>query len=364
MGRTNLQLLVAALEILEKHPHMRFCLNGKGENSGTGKWNRDFEAINVCFRVFQGDEGAVRELNGFEEECEGMSWDRFKDRVKGQELGQFSNAIGLVTRYKEDTLYVVDQFKVRVLDRECSASEADIILSTTHAAKGMEWDVVHVQDDYIDLALFQFTTAQARRSPTKFYSAATSLQQQQNDELTAQFSFHNWGDDVNLWYVAVTRTKRHLILPPKFKALLECFQRVIELCTSFEEDGDGRQEEGADYFFLPPFASEAQAQESKQLFSREQIIAIHKTIVVPWIQEMDAQLAGGHRNLLRLVGSQESFPSSTAACSPTSTTSSTTATTTTTFSPVRSAKKRDVSSMKESNTEEMFIAKNCRKAPY
>ncbi len=46
----------------------------------------------------------------------------------------------------------MELFKREVIDKNYKAEEADIILSTCHAAKGMEWDHVQVCEDFMNLS--------------------------------------------------------------------------------------------------------------------------------------------------------------------------------------------------------------------
>jgi superfamily I DNA/RNA helicase len=44
-------------------------------------------------------------------------------------------------------MVAIEKFKNFVLDRQFNTSEADIILSTVHSAKGMEWDQVQLCEE-------------------------------------------------------------------------------------------------------------------------------------------------------------------------------------------------------------------------
>ncbi|WFD43541.1 DNA helicase [Malassezia psittaci] len=81
---------------------------------------------------------------------------------------------------------------VNQLEQCCctSAEDADIVMTTVHQAKGLEWDRVVLADDF---------------SPS--YDASTPSLHPRVANLTAC-------DEVSHMYVALTRARRHLVIPP------------------------------------------------------------------------------------------------------------------------------------------------------
>jgi superfamily I DNA/RNA helicase len=74
---------------------------------------------------------------------------------------------------------VLARFKREVLDADVAHADADVVLSTVHAAKGMEWDRVVVCDDLEELAHIECVAAPGAPCWRFAWSAFT--------------------DDVNLW---------------------------------------------------------------------------------------------------------------------------------------------------------------------
>lgn len=104
---------------------------------------------------------------------------------------------------------VIALFKNEVMDKKYNEDEADVILSTTHAAKGMEWDNVQVCDDYVDL--FK-VSCDGPLVPKRGSTAKRS---------SWQFRMKAYGDDANLLYVACTRAKKLLSIPQSIKMFLQ-----------------------------------------------------------------------------------------------------------------------------------------------
>jgi hypothetical protein len=109
----------------------------------------------------------------------------------------------IIETYRDQTLAKCDNFKRALLD-SCRADEADVIVTTTHQAKGMEFHTVRLCDDFADLSVFEKNEATFRVSP----------------------------DDMNLWYVAVTRARQVVVLPPKFMELACKICETLDDCAS------------------------------------------------------------------------------------------------------------------------------------
>lgn len=111
---------------------------------------------------------------------------------------------------------------MRRLDKEVihaniKPCDADLLVSTAHTAKGLEWPYVHVLGDAF------FNLAKVAIGPP---TAKTRETQPPGSLTIASFEFPDYGDDVNLWYVAVTRAKKVLSLPPEFMLLVHDLNKV------------------------------------------------------------------------------------------------------------------------------------------
>ena len=106
----------------------------------------------------------------------------------------------------------------------------------------MEWDNVEVCDDLIALALFNICSIDIQ-------SPGFTWAYDRPPGETARFGFKEFGDDLNLWYVALTRAKRRLSLPPKFQDLVEAFGKIREFANAgrrLSAGGDGLSQPGCE----------------------------------------------------------------------------------------------------------------------
>lgn len=188
-GQINDSLKELSSEIMPK-----IHLNGRGKESGTAKFKdtvKYIEELYDLYKASQLDQTSIQlnkrrfpEFNG-----KLWTWSEFVREVKDSELNRYVAAIGIVEEFQLMTLHALDIFQRHVLSGHYGADEADIILSTVHAAKGMEWDWVQVCDD------FEFQMEVKERDGRY------------------QFNATSWGDEINLLYVACTRAKKLLSIP-------------------------------------------------------------------------------------------------------------------------------------------------------
>ena len=85
--------------------------------------------------------------------------------------------------------------------------------TTCHSAKGLEWDNVEICDDFLDLLRGSYT----QNAPTKIGPEFLSTKICEKSRAGWQLNLQAYGDDVNLLYVAMTRAKKMLVVPPSVK---------------------------------------------------------------------------------------------------------------------------------------------------
>ena len=352
----NISLLRAVLQDDGTVGDLKVAINGDGENSGRRKWLRVLRDIEACYSLFAGETDRLP-FGEWKERSDGFSWAEWVQEVTERELSTFDLHIATIDKFERQTLQVLDSFRRSVVERRYRAEDADVIISTVHAAKGMEWDVVELCDDFCDLALFhhpllgvaadephfQFAKAcratpllslerivfKAPSSPaagwlkTTFFVAPLVQRTASSTVCCSQdvkkrrrprageFKLKHYGDDVNLWYVAVTRAKRQLILPLKLQHVFLAFRRATAIAAdamrgsrlAAADPAEGAVETEAAraapdtvdtrQHWLPPFTSAIEAQGRGQLFTLEEVQQICRDLVQCWEAETRRQLPGG-----------------------------------------------------------------------
>lgn len=307
----NVTLLKRGMELFaESGGKLRIAINGASQGSGQQRWVRSFELVRQLFQVYK---GSVTELpaDDFPEFAgdEGLTWDALCKAVRERQLGRFTMALSIVNKFKQDTLDVIESFETGVLRAEHSAATADILLSTVHAAKGMEWDTVEVLDDVIELAAFRaFDVGR----PSAGFRATELIP---GSPLLDCLVLLRPGDDINLLYVAVTRARRVLCVPKSISHMVIALRNMhaidaacaagltrVTIHLALDDGATLAIPPNIDTptFFWPPFLAESTAKDGvtvasrrySQLFSVEQVRRLHRELGAPWASEgQEVQIA-------------------------------------------------------------------------
>jgi superfamily I DNA/RNA helicase len=158
-----------------------------------------------------------------------------------------------IVREYDNEIYDIIKLLKKLHTGDEEKDKAEMIFSTVHRAKGMEYDIVYLVNDFI--------------SETKLIE----LKEKHKSNKTAPFDIDKLNEDINLLYVAITRTRRDLYIPDDL--VPEAFQSSPHIHIEYEA-----QEK---QIIKPP-------QEKKYTVSqkREQ----HKDSYKPWTTELDNEL--------------------------------------------------------------------------
>ena len=266
IARKNVALLYAYLEVKRKikadddHSFPRTALNGRGDGSGAGKWRHVIKEIKHFYELWfhtgrgsdktgdSGIDGFIKAIapvtthtlpfSQWTDDNTGtplqVTWKSVGRDIEEREINEYRPHYTLVEELKDRTMQALEQFQDEVIGAEIKHEDADLILSTVHAAKGMEWWTVCVLGDGL-LDLTKVKTEAASGHSSGFQSAASAATSKPPKH--AFFDFKNYGDDVNLWYVAVTRAKKLLVVPSKFEHFMRTMRQLAEWKSASEDSG-------------------------------------------------------------------------------------------------------------------------------
>jgi hypothetical protein len=132
---------------------LKFYVNGKGSSSGKQKFDQGIHCFQVIYELFRNPNTAIQlsETHFPDFASETHTFVTFERLVADLELNRYKSALAVVHRFKHQTPQAVTLFQTNVLESPCSADEADVILSTIHSAKGIEWDDVQLVSDVVVL---------------------------------------------------------------------------------------------------------------------------------------------------------------------------------------------------------------------
>ena len=213
----------------------------------------------------------------FEWDDELVSWHTLLKEIETRELSKYELVASFIDRYREKSVALFDLFYDTVITPNCPIADADIILSTVHAAKGLEFDrVMVVWENGIELNKFYAESYWFRESlPISPPSPnATNSLQFSPDRLKwrAGLDWCHYGDMYNILYVALTRSKFVLSLPSAFIDILDDLKRFDTLHAAGPT--------GQNYDL------------NKSVFTYEDIQALRSGLYAPWSLMVGEQLQG------------------------------------------------------------------------
>lgn len=238
LARTNLALLKAAIDVVgESRSKKKVYFEG---NLSSYTYAAEGASIWDVLNLYLDKKGNIRDpivasMNSFEQ------LEEYADLSEDAEL---QTLIDMVSEYGKELPYFMNRLKeYHVSDDD--RNKADMIFSTVHRCKGLEYDSVSLEDDFIG-------AAKIKRLGDK-----KDLSQAEIDKII---------EEINLVYVAITRSRNKLTLPA------ELFDDPQESSQTLRKQDIARK---------PVFSSKAKS--SQPRFSALQAYQ-------PWTSDQDAQL--------------------------------------------------------------------------
>lgn len=175
--------------------------------------------------------------------------DELEDYVEKTEDPQLAMMIKIVKEYGKEIPQLIQQLK----DMHAEKDEAEMIFSTVHKSKGMEYDSVTLVNDFI--------------------TEERLIKQKDEKELI------KLNGEINLLYVAITRTSNELHIP-------------IELLPAGFEPGNGIHvietvEDAAEIDKTNGF-------EAEKSYVVEEVRKVHKAAYAPWTDDLEEELLRMH----------------------------------------------------------------------
>ena len=237
----NISLVVTALHLMSERPGLTIAVNGDSSTttSGRGKFKIVANDIADVFKLYSGETKVLPAK--YKEFCDARGrpipfeggWGEYENEVRDRELkSPHDMFVSVINTFKDQTLVKINKFKDFVLSVDPKEGIHDVLLTTVHGAKGLEWpNVLVIADQFPQLAAFDVN--------------ATKLKK--NDPKAAQFAYKKYGDEINLWYVAVTRAQHKLVLPQAIVDVYMAFLSVRRIVAN----PDGYPKKNGTYVIHP-----------------------------------------------------------------------------------------------------------------
>jgi F-box protein, helicase, 18 len=185
IGRTNLGLLLKAIEYVTEKKNIKHIYFEGNINSYTYA----DEGASLCdvLNLQNNKRSAIKD-----ELIKSMaSIKDLEEYIEKTEDAQLGMMVEIVKKYGNDIYDIIKSIKQKHIDGD-KKEEAEVIFSTVHRCKGMEYDSIHLVNDFI-------TEEKVERQVLDL----------DNDEK----KMSKLNEEINLLYVAITRTKNILYIP-------------------------------------------------------------------------------------------------------------------------------------------------------
>jgi F-box protein, helicase, 18 len=185
IGRTNLGLLLKAIEYVTEKKNIKKIYFEGNFNSYT--YADEGASLYDVLNLFNNKRSLIKDAL-----IKSMgSIKDLEEYIEKTEDAQLSMMLEIVKEYGNDIYDIIKTIKQKQVEND-DKEKAEVIFSTVHRCKGMEYDAVHLVKDFI-------TEDKVKRQ----------VMDLENDEK----KINKVNEEINLLYVAITRTKNTLHIP-------------------------------------------------------------------------------------------------------------------------------------------------------
>jgi hypothetical protein len=262
LARTNLGLLLKAIEYVREKRNVKYIYFEGNINSYT--YADEGASLYDVLNLYNGRQASIkdpviRKMNSLYE---------LEDYCEKTEDGQLAMMVEVVKKYGNEIPYLIKLLKAKHVENN-EKEKAEMIFSTVHRCKGMEYDSIELAADFV---------------------TEEKLKKAQDEVKKGEANPAKLNEEINLLYVAVTRARSKLHIPeslmpkefsPKSGSIIILKEKAEEpVFPEFNHwaSRSPNRKRGKD---------RVEKQVSKTL---EQFRKTHKDAYKPWTQELDDEL--------------------------------------------------------------------------
>ncbi len=257
LARTNLGLLLKAIEYVTEKKKVKHIYFEGNINSYTyaDEGASLYDVLNLYNgRHFQIKDAMIKSMKDLRE---------LQDYIDKTEDVQLGMMVEIVKEYGNEIPDIIRQIKDKHVPND-EKEKAEMVFSTVHRCKGMEYDSVQIVNDFI---------------------SEEKLEKINENKKKEQLNKDKLNEEINLLYVAVTRTKNSVYIPETLMPKEFAASSQIHVIKVVKEEEPMKVESPYDKLHLyqaQPFTGKPN--------SFQQIRETHKSAYLPWSDELDAEL--------------------------------------------------------------------------
>lgn len=261
LGRTNLGLLLRAIEIVNEKKNLRSLYFEGNINSYT--YADEGASLYDVLNLYNGKHKLIRD-NLVKKMKDMKELQSFIEKTGDT---QFSMLVDIVKKYGNDIPKIIKIIKGKHVEND-EKEKAEIIFSTVHRCKGMEYDVVEIVNDFI---------------------TEEKLEKQSEDGKCDELSISKLNEEINLLYVAVTRTKNIILIPEKLVSKDFSGSPNIRL---LKNEPKKYYRDNFNFSNSGNIKNLSDTKNKEKAYSVDGIRESHKAAYRPWTDKLDEELTG------------------------------------------------------------------------
>ena len=256
LARTNLGLLLRAIEYITDNKNVTNIYFEGNINSYT--YADEGASLYDVLHLYNRKHSSVKDkLIKSMKTMEDL--EDYIDKTEDMQLGMM---VEIVKEYGNKIPSIIKSLKDKHVENEAKES-AEMIFSTVHRCKGMEYDVVELVNDFM---------------------TEEKLEKLKTEKKAEDLNIAKLNEEVNLLYVATTRTKHSLYIP--FELMPKDFpvspQIYVVKALSKEEKQKAKYESQR--------SNQPEKQVKEKTYKVEEVREKHKDAYKPWTDELDNEL--------------------------------------------------------------------------
>ena len=256
LARTNLGLLLKAIKYVTERRNVKNIYFEGNINSYT--YADEGTSLYDVLNLYNGKNHLIKDslLKSMKDMTE------LNDYIEKTEDVQLGMMVSIVSEYGNRIPGIINVIKKKHLDND-EREKAEMIFSTVHRCKGMEYDEVHLVNDFMN---------------------EVKLEKLTKDKPAEELNPTKLNEEINLLYVAITRAKNSIHIPEQLMPKEFPRSPQIHIVKTGEEDKPQANSRGSwQNNFTAGTAKE-------KAYMIEEIRMKHKEAFMPWTRELDSEL--------------------------------------------------------------------------
>ena len=261
IARTNVGLLFKAIEYISEKKSIKNIYFEGNINSYT--YANDGASLYDVLNLYNGKQRLIKDklIKGMKDINELKD---YIDKTGDIELGMM---IEIVKKYRNRIPDIIKTIKDKHVEND-EKGNADMIFSTVHRSKGMEYDAVQIVNDFI---------------------TEEKLEKQLNSNQDNDNNSSKLNEEINLLYVAITRTRNLIYIPETL--LPKDYPSSPNIHILKVTEADEKVENEAIKIKLKPYNKTKDKDKAKEkAYDVIQMREKHKDAYKPWTRELDKEL--------------------------------------------------------------------------